>query len=309
MRTGFRRRSPASRRASRSCSRPGARTSSSRSACRGSSGRSSAGRASSSAPRPRLPPTAGALGARDVRVIPSGVDLPGRGRHARGAAARPLCWAPLGGEGHSRSRRGGRRAARSSSSATARCATSCPSAVGFVPHDELGPYYERAAVVCVPSRREGYGVAAREAMAYGKAIVSTGVGGLADAIDDGVTGLVVPPGDVAALRAALEQLLGDAGLREPARSGRAREGAGDLRVAGRHRGDDRRLPRRVARRLVELAAHERAQHLERRRTPSASCPRRVSGPRSRSEPRRSARPTATPGRRSPARSQIRARGA
>ena len=119
-----------------------------------------------------------------------------------------------------------------------------PAAVGFVPHAELGPYYERAAVVCVPSRREGYGVVAREAMAYGKAIVTTGVGGLADAIDDGVTGLVVPPGDVAALRAALERLLGDAGLRAPARRGRAGEGAGDLRVVGRHRGDDRRLPGR-----------------------------------------------------------------
>ena len=119
-----------------------------------------------------------------------------------------------------------------------------PSAVGFVPHDELGPYYERAAVVCVPSRREGYGVAAREAMAYGKAIVSTGVGGLADAIDDGVTGLVVPPGDVAALRAALEQLLGDAGLRRRLGAAARAEGAGDLRVAGRDRGDDRRLPGR-----------------------------------------------------------------
>ena len=119
-----------------------------------------------------------------------------------------------------------------------------PSAVGFVPHDELGPYYERAAVVCVPSRREGYGVAAREAMAYGKAIVTTGVGGLADAIDDGVTGLVVPPGDVAALRAALEQLLGDAGLRRRLGAAARAEGAGDLRVAGRHRGDDRRLPGR-----------------------------------------------------------------
>ena len=136
-----------------------------------------------------------------------------------------------------------------------------PSAVGFVPHDELGPYYERAAVVCVPSRREGYGVAAREAMAYGKAIVSTGVGGLADAIDDGVTGLVVPPGDVAALRAALEQLLGDRRPAAPARRGGAREGAGDLRLARRHRSHDRGLPGRD-RRLVELAAHERAQHLE-----------------------------------------------
>ncbi len=43
-----------------------------------------------------------------------------------------------------------------------------PEAVGFVPPSELGPYYERAAVVCVPSRREGYGMTAREAMADGR---------------------------------------------------------------------------------------------------------------------------------------------
>ena len=48
-----------------------------------------------------------------------------------------------------------------------------PEAVGFVPPGELGPYYERAAVVCVPSRREGYGVVAREAMAYGRPVVAT----------------------------------------------------------------------------------------------------------------------------------------
>ena len=48
-----------------------------------------------------------------------------------------------------------------------------PEAVGFVPHAELGPYYERAAVVCVPSRREGYGFVAHEAMAYGRPVVAT----------------------------------------------------------------------------------------------------------------------------------------
>ncbi|MSO96583.1 MAG: glycosyltransferase, partial [Thermoleophilia bacterium] len=87
-----------------------------------------------------------------------------------------------------------------------------PAAVGFVPHDELGAYYERAAVVCVPSRREGYGVTAREAMAYGRPVVTTGVGGLADAIEDGVTGAVVPPRDISALRGALERLLADPAL-------------------------------------------------------------------------------------------------
>src|SRR5262249_57306931 len=38
-----------------------------------------------------------------------------------------------------------------------------PEAVGFVPRDELGSFYERAAVVCAPSRRGGYGGGARGA--------------------------------------------------------------------------------------------------------------------------------------------------
>jgi glycosyltransferase involved in cell wall biosynthesis len=88
-----------------------------------------------------------------------------------------------------------------------------PQAVGFVPPGELGQWYERAAVVAAPSRREGYGVVAREAMAWGRPVVATAVGGLIDAVEDGVTGLLVPPGDVPALRAALELLLGDADLR------------------------------------------------------------------------------------------------
>jgi glycosyltransferase involved in cell wall biosynthesis len=88
-----------------------------------------------------------------------------------------------------------------------------PEAIGFVPPGDLGGYYERASVVVVPSRREGYGMTAREAMAYGRPVVATAVGGLTDAVDDGVTGLLVPPGDVTALRAALERLLGDRELR------------------------------------------------------------------------------------------------
>jgi glycosyltransferase involved in cell wall biosynthesis len=88
-----------------------------------------------------------------------------------------------------------------------------PEAVGFVPRAELGAYYERAAVVCVPSRREGYGVVAREAMASGRPVVATRVGGLVDAIEDGVDGVLVSPGDVAALREAVERLLQDPDLR------------------------------------------------------------------------------------------------
>ena len=88
-----------------------------------------------------------------------------------------------------------------------------PEAVGFVPPGELGPYYERAAVVACPSHREGYGVVAREAMAYGRPVVASNVGGLPDAVEDGVTGLLVPPRDATALRAALVRLLDDPGLR------------------------------------------------------------------------------------------------
>jgi len=84
-----------------------------------------------------------------------------------------------------------------------------PDAVGFVPHNRLGAHYERAAVVCVPSRREGYGVVAREAMCYGRPVVATRVGGLEEAVRDGETGLLVGPGDVPGLRNAVERLLGD----------------------------------------------------------------------------------------------------
>jgi glycosyltransferase involved in cell wall biosynthesis len=85
-----------------------------------------------------------------------------------------------------------------------------PESVGPVPPAEMGRYYERAAVVCVPSRREGYGMVAREAMAYGRPVVATPVGGLRDAIADGVTGRLV---DRDGLREAIERLLGDAELR------------------------------------------------------------------------------------------------
>ncbi len=101
-----------------------------------------------------------------------------------------------------------------------------PESVGFIPHDFLGGYYERAAIVCVPSRREGYGVTAREAMAYGRPVVATEVGGLLDAVTSEETGLLVPSRDPSALRAALERLLADPALRErlgAAARARARE--------------------------------------------------------------------------------------
>jgi glycosyltransferase involved in cell wall biosynthesis len=84
-----------------------------------------------------------------------------------------------------------------------------PEAVGFVAPNALGGYYERAAVVCVPSRREGYGMVAREAMAYARPVVATRVGGLVDAVIDGETGLLVDPQSPGALGEAVRALVRD----------------------------------------------------------------------------------------------------
>ena len=88
-----------------------------------------------------------------------------------------------------------------------------PGARGFVRHDELQSLYARAAVVACPSRREGFGVACLEAMAHGRPVVATDVGGLRDLVVDGETGILVPARDPVALRAALERLLADPELR------------------------------------------------------------------------------------------------
>jgi glycosyltransferase involved in cell wall biosynthesis len=152
------------------------------------------------------------LGAREVRVVPSGVAIPesvgaseepphalyvGRLSPEKGVLELVEACAGLPftvvGDGPLRAR--------------------VPGAVGFVPPGELGTWYERAAVVVAPSRREGYGVVPREAMAWARPVVATAVGGLVDAVEDGVTGLLVPPGDITALRDAVERLLGDAELR------------------------------------------------------------------------------------------------
>ncbi|MCC6670255.1 MAG: glycosyltransferase [Planctomycetes bacterium] len=75
-------------------------------------------------------------------------------------------------------------------------------------------------VVAVPALwNEVFGLTAREAMAAGRAVVASRVGGLQDALEDGRQGLLVPPGDAQALAAALHRLALDPEL--VARLGRA----------------------------------------------------------------------------------------
>ncbi len=68
-------------------------------------------------------------------------------------------------------------------------------------------------VFCISSLYEGTPLALFEAMASGKAIVSTAVDGCREVLTEGETGLLVPPSDAAALAGALDRVLGDAGLR------------------------------------------------------------------------------------------------
>jgi glycogen(starch) synthase len=172
------------------------------------------------------------LGAQEVRVVPNGVDVPEdvgpeaappqilfAGRLSREKGVLELVEAARGlelvvaGDGPLRAR--------------------VPQARGWVTHDELELLYGAAAVVACPSRREGFGVVCAEAMAHGRAVVASDVGGLRDLVVDGETGILVPPGDVPALREALERLLADPGLRRR------------LGAAGRERARDRFSWKRV----------------------------------------------------------------
>jgi glycosyltransferase involved in cell wall biosynthesis len=89
-----------------------------------------------------------------------------------------------------------------------------PQALGAVPHAEVERLLEQASVLVAPSEREGFGVAAAEAMAFGRPVVAAAGGALLELVDDGETGLLVPPRDAPALREAVLRLLGDRELRE-----------------------------------------------------------------------------------------------
>jgi len=101
----------------------------------------------------------------------------------------------------------------------------------------------------LPSRREGLGVAALEAMAVGRPVVASRVGGLGQAVLDGRTGLLVPPEDPEALAEALARALGDDGLR------RTLGEAGPAHVAEHYLGSAQVLTyERLYRRLSEAAS-------------------------------------------------------
>ncbi len=105
--------------------------------------------------------------------------------------------------------------------------------------DDVGAVLAGADVLVLASRSEGAPLSILEGMAAGLPVVASDVGGVAELVADGETGLLVPPGDPTALAAALQRLVADAPLRRR------------LGAAGRRRVEER----------FELAASRRA-HLD-----------------------------------------------
>jgi glycosyltransferase involved in cell wall biosynthesis len=73
---------------------------------------------------------------------------------------------------------------------------------------------EPAGVLVLPSLAEGFGLVLIEAMAAGVPVVATDVPGIREVVRNGVTGLLVPPGDAAALAVAIRRIVDDAELRQ-----------------------------------------------------------------------------------------------
>lgn len=120
---------------------------------------------------------------------------------------------------------------------------------GFLDRAELVARYRAADVAVVPSIYEPFGIVALEAMAAGTPLIVSATGGLAELVDDGATGLCVPPEDVGALGDALRRV-----LEEPA-FGQALALRAHARLEAAYSWDA------VARRTV--TAYERARREER----------------------------------------------
>jgi mannosyltransferase len=80
---------------------------------------------------------------------------------------------------------------------------------GELANEEVQRWYQRLTIYAFTSRNEGFGLTLIEAMASGAALVAARAGAAEFVVEDGVTGVLTPPGDADALVAALEPLMRD----------------------------------------------------------------------------------------------------
>jgi len=109
-----------------------------------------------------------------------------------------------------------------------------------VPYERMPMVFAASDLVVIPSLIEAVSIAGLEAMATGKPVIATQVGGLPYLVEDGRTGILVPPADHHSLASAMIRLLEDAPLRQ-------RMGA-----AGRDRIEQQFLWDSIARRTLEV---------------------------------------------------------
>ncbi len=93
---------------------------------------------------------------------------------------------------------------------------------GFVTN--VGDYLSVMDIFMLPSMTEGMGGIVVDAMQFGLPVIATRVGGLPEVVSDRKSGLLIPPADVPALKAAIIALHDDPGLR-------ARMGAAGREIA------------------------------------------------------------------------------
>lgn len=109
--------------------------------------------------------------------------------------------------------------------------------------DDVYPWFDSLDVAVTASVGEPFGLVTVEAMALGKPVVGVRSGGTAQIIEEGTSGLLVPPGDAASMATAICRVLSDLSLQER------------LREHGRRRAEvfsDRRMAERFARLLDEV---------------------------------------------------------
>lgn len=116
------------------------------------------------------------------------------------------------------------------------------------PRAELPAEYGAAAVCVVPSFWETFGNVCLEAMACGRAVIASRAGGLTEAIEHDVSGLLVPAGDPEMLATHISRLLRNSAERER------------LGHAARARTEERYRPERIARQVITLMERTIARH-------------------------------------------------
>jgi glycosyltransferase involved in cell wall biosynthesis len=120
--------------------------------------------------------------------------------------------------------------------------------VPFVPRDEMPSVYAEHDIFVFPSLVEGMPLTLLEAMASGMPVVTTLSGGMADVVEDGFNGLLVPPADAQEFARAVRELCGSPGLR--------------CRLGHEAQNTMRRYTwKQVTGQLEELFAHAAAQEL------------------------------------------------